>query len=71
MYDYYTEQVATKPDDLTWMCMFADYSLPHIRTPFFMVRRIHSPFRDPKEAHTAACNAIAKGSCMSYTGVVF
>ena len=31
------ECVATKADDLTWMCMFADYTLPHIRTPFFMV----------------------------------
>ena len=32
------ECVATKADDLAWMCMFADYSLPHIHTPFFMVR---------------------------------
>lgn len=31
------ECVATKAEDLAWMCMFADYSLPHIRTPFFMV----------------------------------
>ena len=28
------ECVATKADDLAWMCMFADYSLPHIHTPF-------------------------------------
>jgi hypothetical protein len=30
------ECVATKAKDLQWMCMFADYTLPHIRTPFFV-----------------------------------